>query len=64
MHFDFIWHWLQLTIVSFWIIALLLASRLHGRPKNQNINFWAALVNIFFLAFILYMGGFFTQGCG
>jgi hypothetical protein len=49
----------QITILAIFFIALLLSANLHGKPKEENHNFWRTLFNVFIWILILHWGNFF-----
>lgn len=51
--------WPQIVWLSIAVIALLIASNEHGKPKTGEHNFFAAAIGIGISAWLLWCGGFF-----
>ncbi len=53
------WFWPQWTIISLWLIILLLYANHHGKKVEFKANFWSKSIVLCILAFIFTKGGFF-----
>jgi len=50
---------MQILIICLWIIELMAASYMHGKPKTGNYSVFTSAFSIWILYTILYYGGFF-----
>lgn len=48
----------EIILLILWLIDLCLFAHLHGRPR-ENYNFWAKLISVIILFFLLRWAGLF-----
>jgi hypothetical protein len=55
-----IWAWPQITLACFMAVQVLCIAAFDGKPRKGNHSFAITLCRTAVLAFLLYMGGFWS----